>query len=185
MKTRIVLSLLLSFLMTVSYRGLDASEQTLDFERDQVDYLKVDKSDLTVIDEVKGDESRIRFDLTRKGVVGICGLQQADRIMVCSLDGKSAVSVCLALWPISHIIPILVLRIRLWLLLLLPIFQIRLLFQPGSSGNLYGICGELRTKVRTMTFLLISPPRNLMMAQVIASIAFLMSFIRGLPIAKS
>ena len=73
MKTRIVLSLLLSFLMTVSYRGLDASEQTLDFERDQVDYLKVDKSDLTVIDEVKGDESRIRFDLTRKGVVGICG----------------------------------------------------------------------------------------------------------------
>lgn len=129
MKTRLVLSLLLSFLMaigvraeeksslfvflkdgskvqfflpsqeptvkyqkgvmTVSYRGLDASEQTLDFERDQVDYLKVDKSDLTVIDEVKGDESRIRFDLTRKGVVGISGLQQADRIMVCCLDGKS------------------------------------------------------------------------------------------------
>ena len=59
------------------------------FNRDEVDYLKVDKADLTTIEEVQSDEPRIRFDLTRKGVVGICGLQQADRIMVCSLDGKS------------------------------------------------------------------------------------------------
>lgn len=59
------------------------------FERDEVDYLKVDKADLTGVEEIQSDEPRIRFDLTRKGVVSISGLQSADRIQVFGLDGKS------------------------------------------------------------------------------------------------
>jgi hypothetical protein len=59
------------------------------FSRDEVDYLKIEKVDLTSVEEVASDEPRIRFDLTRKGVVSINGLQSTDRIQVCSLDGKS------------------------------------------------------------------------------------------------
>lgn len=59
------------------------------FNRDEVDYLKVDKADLTTIEEVQSDEPRIRFDLTRKDVVSVSGLQVADHIQVYSLDGKS------------------------------------------------------------------------------------------------
>ena len=63
------------------------------FNRDEVDYLKVDKADLTTIEEVQSDEPRIRFDLTRKGVVSVSGLQATDHIQVYSLDGKSAEAV--------------------------------------------------------------------------------------------
>ncbi len=60
------------------------------FQRDEVDYLKVDKQEiLMTIDKVQNDEPRIRFDLTRKGVVSISGLQGTDRIQVFGLDGKS------------------------------------------------------------------------------------------------
>lgn len=70
--------------MYVSY-----GDYVMSFERDEVNYLKVDKADLTTIEEVQADEPRVRFNLTRKGVVNVSGLQQTDRIQVYSLDGKS------------------------------------------------------------------------------------------------
>lgn len=60
------------------------------FQRDEVDYLKVDDSIPTAIENVKNDEPRVRFDMTRKGIVNINGLQSTDRIQVYELDGKSA-----------------------------------------------------------------------------------------------
>ena len=70
--------------MYVSY-----GDYVMSFERDEVNYLKVDKADLTTIEEVQADEPRVRFAMTHKGVVNVSGLQQTDRIQVYSLDGKS------------------------------------------------------------------------------------------------
>lgn len=75
------------------YNNGDSNEDgsySVAFQRDEVDYLKVDKSvDLTGIETAQADEPRIRFDLTRKGVVSVSGLQTTDRIQVFGLDGKS------------------------------------------------------------------------------------------------
>ena len=62
--------------------------EALYFDRDQVNYLKVDEPDPNAIEEVKSDEPRIRFNLTRKGVVSVSGLNQDDHLQVYGLDGK-------------------------------------------------------------------------------------------------
>ena len=76
--------------MAVTCSNQDSeSWRNVTFQRDEVDFLKVDKAEQTTIEEVQIDEPRIRFDLTRKGVVNVSGLQKTDRIQVYSLDGKS------------------------------------------------------------------------------------------------
>jgi hypothetical protein len=63
--------------------------EALYFDRDQVNYLKVDESDPNTIEEMKSEEPRIRFNLTRKGVVSVSGLNQDDHLQVYGLDGKN------------------------------------------------------------------------------------------------
>ena len=59
-------------------------------ERDEVDYLTVgtEEPQPNGIALVEGDE-HIQFDLTRKDVVRVSGLQKDDLVQVFALDGKS------------------------------------------------------------------------------------------------
>ena len=77
--------------MTVDFHNPSevSNYEALYFDRDQVNYLKVDEADPNTIEVVKSEEPRIRFNLTRKGVVSVSGLNKDDHLQVFSLDGKN------------------------------------------------------------------------------------------------
>ena len=63
---------------------------TVQFQRDEVESLTVETVETVAINALPSDGTqRIRFDLTRAGVVRISGLEKTDRLQVYSLDGKS------------------------------------------------------------------------------------------------
>ena len=75
--------------MQVDYQMGDG-QQSLSFPRDIVEKLIVGETETDAIDDVQGDDSpRVKFDMTRAGVVHVSGLQATDHLQVFSLDGKS------------------------------------------------------------------------------------------------
>ena len=73
--------------MTINYveNGQGAK---LSWARDDVEALTFE-SRPSGIDEVKAQEERIHFDLTRAGVVLVRGLQTGDKLQVVGIDGKA------------------------------------------------------------------------------------------------
>ncbi|UKK53226.1 hypothetical protein [Prevotella sp. E2-28] len=81
-------------MMTITYLITSSSDSeenrwnTLTFERDKVKDLVIGETEVDKICEVKVEESRIRFDLTQRGMVRVSGLNDNDRLIVVSIDGK-------------------------------------------------------------------------------------------------
>lgn len=63
--------------------------ETLEFTPDEVAEMKIEIIEVSAVEEVRTDEQRIRFDLSRGSVVRVSGLQEGDQLQVVSLDGKS------------------------------------------------------------------------------------------------
>ncbi len=76
--------------LTVSYLYEDGiNYASVDFDRDEVDFLNIVPESKLSVESAKTDEPRIQFDLTRAGVVRVSGLKDADRVQVYRIDGKS------------------------------------------------------------------------------------------------
>lgn len=58
------------------------------FTRDEVESLTTGTIFIDAIHPLKTTEDRIGFNLLRKGVVGISGLKEKDRVMVWRIDGR-------------------------------------------------------------------------------------------------
>lgn len=67
----------------------DTDWQILEYSREQIDNLAFEMVDYDGVEEIVGQDNTVRFDLTRKSVVRVSGLQDKDRLQVVSLDGKA------------------------------------------------------------------------------------------------
>ena len=66
----------------------NSSEPSMSFSRDEVESLVVGESEIDGLRETSADEPRIRFDMTRQGMVRVSGLNDGDRLMVASVSGR-------------------------------------------------------------------------------------------------
>lgn len=78
-------------LLIVEFRknANDTDWQSLEYSREQIVNLDFEVVDYDGVEEVVGQDNIVRFDLTRKSVVRVSGLQDKDRLQVVSLDGKA------------------------------------------------------------------------------------------------
>jgi len=65
------------------------TEEILSFTPSEVLNLTIDMVEYSGVKDVKSNEPRVRFDLTRGSVLHVSGLQEGDRLQVVALDGKN------------------------------------------------------------------------------------------------